>query len=282
MERKYIYDDSITARIKAVAPFAGVPMAAGASEPLPVLLVDDDPDHLDLTATFLTREADRIEPTTVTSAKAGLERLGEAAVECIVSDYQMPDLDGLEFLTTIREADTRLPFILFTGKGSEEIAGEAIRAGVTDYLQKGGPETYRLLANRIETCVARARAERALRNSEEKYRALVEQSLVGIYLYEDDQITYVNPRFAEIFGYEPAEVVGLTAVDLTHEGDEALVRENVRRRLDGEEETIQYAFTGVRKDGEPVEVEVQGRRIDLDGEPAIAGVLLDRSRRRDA
>lgn len=244
-----------------------------AAEPLEVLLVDDDPDHLDLTVTYLQRETDRLRPRTVTSGRDGLETLSGAGVECVVSDYQLP---GLEFLLTVRQDHGELPFILFTGKGSEEIAGEAIRAGVTDYLQKGGPETFRLLANRIESCVQRARAERALRNSEEKYRALVEQSLVGIYLYQGGEFTYVNPRFAEVFGYAPDEVVGLTAADLAHEADRAVVEENIRRRLEREDETVRYSYTGVRKDGEPVEVEVQGRRIDLNDEPAIAGVLLER------
>ena len=101
------------------------------TDPIRVLHVDDDPAFVDLAATFLEREDDRIEVLTATNAEVGLDRLDEG-VDCIVSDYEMPRLDGIEFLERVRAAGDDRPFILFTGKGSEEIASEAISAGVTD------------------------------------------------------------------------------------------------------------------------------------------------------
>jgi PAS domain S-box-containing protein len=123
-----------------------------------ILHVDDEPDFVDLTATYLQREDDRIIAETATSAANGLDHLTDRT-DCVISDYDMPGMNGIEFLETVREQYPDLPFILYTGKGSEEIASEAISAGVTDYLQKGhGTEQYELLANRLTNAVEQARA----------------------------------------------------------------------------------------------------------------------------
>jgi len=124
-------------------------------EPVRVLHVDDEPDFVETASTFLEREDDRLTVETTTRADEGLERLKKDSHDCVVSDYEMPRKDGIEFLESVRERCPTLPFILFTGKGSEEIASEAISAGVTDYLQKGtGTEQYTVLANRIENAVS--------------------------------------------------------------------------------------------------------------------------------
>src|SRR6056297_566272 len=94
-----------------------------------VLLVDDRPPVADLTATYLERVSDDISVCIETSAEDGLVRLDDETFDCVVSDYEMPQKDGLEFLADVREAAPDLPFVLFTGKGSEEIASEAISAG---------------------------------------------------------------------------------------------------------------------------------------------------------
>jgi DNA-binding NtrC family response regulator len=129
-----------------------------------VLHVDDEPDFCDVVALYLEREGDALEVLTEHSADAGLERLETGDVDCVISDYDMPGTDGLEFLEAVREEHPDLPFILFTGKGSEEIASDAISTGVTDYLQKrGGTEQYSVLANRIENTTRRQYVEREVR-----------------------------------------------------------------------------------------------------------------------
>jgi CheY-like chemotaxis protein/putative methionine-R-sulfoxide reductase with GAF domain len=129
-----------------------------------VLHVDDDPAMVDLTATYLGRVRDDIEVRTATSGREALETIETERVDCVVSDYDMPTMNGLDLLEAVREFDPDLPFVLFTGKGSEEIASEAISAGVTDYLQKGtGTERYEILANRVANAVSQFDAERLAR-----------------------------------------------------------------------------------------------------------------------
>lgn len=117
------------------------------------------------------------------------------------------------------------------------------------------------------------------------FRQLVEQSLVGIALVQGDEFRYVNPRFAEIFGYTVEELMApLPIAHVIAEQDRPLVAENLRLRLSGEVESIRYSFHGLRRDGSIIVVEAHGTRTELDGRPAVISTLLDvteRQRRED-
>lgn len=110
--------------------------------------------------------------------------------------------------------------------------------------------------------------------------SLAEQPFFGVYLFQDGRFVYVNERFAEILGYAVVEVMALPDVlDTVYEGDREMVRENIRSRLDGEVEQLRYSLRGRRKDGSPVDLEVQSRRVMHDGRPAVVGVQCDVSER---
>ena len=128
--------------------------ATADGDAISVLLVDDDADFVALASTLLQAESDRIETTTETRPTDALNQVDLDTVDCIVSDYRMPEMNGIEFLETIREARPELPFILFTGKGDEEVAKQAISADVSDYIVKdGSAEQYAISATRIENLV---------------------------------------------------------------------------------------------------------------------------------
>ena len=180
-----------------------------------VLHVDDEPGFADLTETFLEREEDQFTVETATSATDGVEIIDDLPPDCIVSDYDMPTMDGIEFLRTVRSEYPDLPFILFTGRGSEEVASDAISAGATDYLQKGsGNEQYRLLANRILNSVKQYRSERQLRETQAEYSAVFENLHDALLLVEieEDGFRYqqCNPRAVELIGRDRAEIIGNT------------------------------------------------------------------------
>ncbi|MDZ7731305.1 MAG: response regulator [Natrialbaceae archaeon] len=121
---------------------------------------------------------------TSTTVDEGLEHLRTSDVECVVSDYMMPDRDGIEFLEAVRSRAPNLPFILYTSNGSEDIASNAISAGVTDYLQKGTPNQYSILANRIEHAIVQYRSAQEL----ERKTDLLEtaQEIAGLGAWELD------------------------------------------------------------------------------------------------
>ncbi len=120
------------------------------------------------------------------------------------------------------------------------------------------------------------REVRERKTAETKFRGLVEQSLVGIYILQEGRFVYVNPKFAEIFGYVVEDIVGrLGPLDLTVQADREQVRENLRRRIDSETGGIHYVFGAIRQDGSLIDVEVNGEAVEYEGYPAIVGVALD-------
>ncbi len=114
-----------------------------------------------------------------------------------------------------------------------------------------------------------------LEESEQRFKMLAERSLVGTYIIQDGVFVYVNPKFAEIYGYEVEEILGKNPVDFAHPDDKDLVERNIRLRMEGKIETANYTFRIIRKDGAVRTVEVFGLRMIHRGRPAIIGTLID-------
>jgi len=168
-----------------------------------VLHVDDEPSLADMAATFLEREDDRITVHTETNPDDGLKRVADNEFDCIVSDYDMPGRNGIEFLEAVRENYSELPFILYTGKGSEEVASDAISAGVTDYLQKeSGTGQYTVLANRISNSVEQYRSRKAVQETERKLSELAERTDDVLFMFDGDwsELLFVNSAYEEMWG----------------------------------------------------------------------------------
>jgi len=140
----------------------------------------------------------------------------------------------------------------------------------------GDSYALRVVSGLISVALEKHKYISELKDAEYKFRALVEQSLSGIYIIKENKFHYVNPKFAEIFGYTINEIINECAVsDLVHEEDVELVRENLQKRLKGKTEAIHYSFKGRKKDGSIINVDVQGRISSLKGQPVVIGVLLD-------
>lgn len=428
-----------------------------------ILYVDDEADLLDLGKIFLEASGEIAVDTTV-SAKKALHLLETNRYDAVVSDFQMPDMDGIEFLKQIRKQAAHLPVILFTGKGKEEVVIAALNNGADYYLQKGGEpeEQFAELRTKIQLAVERQKAaerilffnrlyaimssintailhirtrdelfrevcrimleegrfvrvwagllntekseivpaacagffeewvapvpvtgepegdgqglsaravvfqksmvrneagtpsspspsashpadygstaafpiwfknevigsfqiyarepdffgrgetrlieevssdisfaldsiaaeeqrrktELALTESEEKFRILVEESLVGVYIIQGNRFLHVNPKFAEIMGYTQAEIVeNCSLKDLVAPEDRDLVATSIQRRLSGEVKGLHYAFRGKKKDESIIDLEVAGTRAVYQGQPIIIGTIIDITERKRA
>ncbi|HVT87078.1 MAG TPA: PAS domain S-box protein [Chitinophagaceae bacterium] len=129
----------------------------------------------------------------------------------------------------------------------------------------------------------RKKMEQELQEAEAKFRNLVEQSLVGVYILQDGKYVYVNPRFAQIFGYEREELTnGFDVQKLIHPDYRALISENIRNRIEKKQNSVHYEAEGFRKHGESVQIEIFGSRTEYQGRPAIIGTVLDISHRKKA
>ncbi len=177
-----------------------------------VLLVDDEPDFLEQAKIFLKKEKEQLEIETATSANEGLELLEENDYGIIVSDYQMPGMDGLGFLETVREErNDDIPFIIFTGKGREEVAMEALNLGADRYLQKGGdPKSqYGILADAIVQEYNLWSSEKKWKESERE-KSLILDSVSEIIAYHDTDhnLIWANKAYAEATGESVEEMKG--------------------------------------------------------------------------
>jgi PAS domain S-box-containing protein len=185
-----------------------------------ILYVDDEITLLEVTKVFLERTGE-FSVAICTSAKEAIGMLEGGSFDAVVSDYQMPGMDGLLFLKHIRSEKNTIPFILFTGKGREEVAIEALNSGADFYLQKGGePKSqFAELTNKLRQAVQRKKAEKALAASEEKYRELVGNINDVLFAVSEDLIiTYISPVINQ-FGYSADEVIGKSLSAFIEAGD---------------------------------------------------------------
>ena len=219
-----------------------------------VLYIDDEPALLDISRLFLQLSGDLIVDVT-TSAVSALEMIKTKSFDAIVSDYQMPEMDGIVLLKEIRSRNAELPFILFTGKGREEVVIEAINNGVDFYLQKGGdPKSQFIeLEHKIKQAVQRRKVDNSLKESESRYRAVFENTGTAMIIVEEDTtISLANSEFLRLTGYSQEDI------DSKKPWTEFVVKEDVERMLAqhrlrrerSEESFRQYEFRLITKLGD--------------------------------
>lgn len=194
-----------------------------------VLLVDDEETLLDLTKIFLERESD-IRVTPIISAFDALTSMESQSFDAVVSDYEMPLMNGIDFLKALKARGDDTPFIIFTGRGREVVAIDALNSGATFYLHRGGdvPVQYAELRNMILQAVQRRHSEQALLTSEERYRAVVESQMELICRFRPDgRLLFVNGAFCRYYGKTMDELVGHRYTPALLPEDRALIRSHL-------------------------------------------------------
>ncbi|HVN73762.1 MAG TPA: PAS domain S-box protein, partial [Methanoregula sp.] len=178
-----------------------------------ILYVDDEPALLEISRLFLERSGE-FSVATVTSAAEAIRLLAEEKYDAIISDYQMPEMDGIEFLRHVRAGGSTIPFVIFTGRGREEIVIQALNEGADFYIQKGGDPVpqFAELAHKVRQAVQQRRAETSIRDHERR-----EADIINFL----PDATFAIDRSGRIIAWNRAieEMTGFPAADMLGKGD---------------------------------------------------------------
>jgi PAS domain S-box-containing protein len=252
---------------------------------LKVLVVEDSEDDAQLLLRELKRGGYVVQHQCVESADEMSRLLKEESWDLVISDYSMPRFTALQALETLKASGLDLPFIIVSGTIGEDMAVSAMRAGAHDYLLKGKlkkliPVIQRELREGQERA-GRRRADEALRQTEERYRDLVENARDIIYEHDlDGNYTSSNKAGEQITGYSTAEALQLNVAQIVAPEFLEKAKEMIRRKLAGESVTA-YEVELIAKDGRRVAVEVNTRLVFHNGVPiGVQGIARDVTERK--
>ncbi|SEV98872.1 response regulator [Halobacterium jilantaiense] len=201
-------------------------MTSSTDRGLSVLHVDDDPSMGSLVTTYLERDASGLDctVTTETSPSDALARLreGDETFDCVVSDYNMPGVNGVEFLEAVREFDPELPLLLFSGEEPADIAAEIVAAGLTDYLRKAGDNQYTMLVRRVGHAVEDG-VDDGQFDTGESDTELGSVAVVG----RDESFERVDEQYADYYQYDSEDIAGKHWSELHPEEEVEHIRTHV-------------------------------------------------------
>ena len=175
-----------------------------------LIYVDDEPTLLDIGKLFLEHDS-RFSVETFTSATEALEILGSRQYDAIISDYQMPEMDGIEFLKRVRASGNTVPFIIFTGRGREEIVIQALNEGADFYIQKGGDPVSQFaeLAHKIQKAILQRRAEASIRDHERREADIINFLPDATFAINTQGVVIAWNRAMELMtGVPSSEIIG--------------------------------------------------------------------------
>lgn len=201
-------------------------------EEIRALVVDDSDFFASLTADQLETEHG-IQTVKATSGDEALELLEADSFDVVVSDYDMPEMNGLDFYEEVEASEPTLPFILLTSRTDSEIVSDAIGRGIDDYIQKEAvsqQDDFQVLANRVENVVSQYTAQK-------QYEAVVDNTPEQIaQFHRNGTVLAANAPFAETFDYSSSEIVGNQIGDVFPDEIASQYRSAVRDALDADEQ----------------------------------------------
>jgi PAS domain S-box-containing protein len=250
-----------------------------------VLHVDDDPSLQEITKLMLLDLNSSFEIDHACCVDEGLSKLAVGHYDVVVSDYDMPLKNGLDFLRELRQRKNMVPFILFTGKGREDVAVTALNLGAEGYFHKqGSPETvYGELVHGINFVTEKAKAKSALEASEKRYFTLMNQAAEAIFIHDEKgKILDVNQQACKNLQYTREELLSKSIKDISARAeDPKLVGGIWSKVLAGNTISLQNT-TQVRKDKSRFPIEVTLSAISFDKEKLIIALVRDITERKKA
>jgi len=256
--------------------------------PLRCLLVDDNPDDRILATRALQLEFPGMQVEFVTDMDGFMRRIEIDDLDLVITDYQLRWSDGLIILRKVKAALPECPVIMFTGTGSEEIAVEAMQAGLDDYVLKA-PRHYALLPMRVRSILARAgqrqllqAAENALRESESRLRAIIdtEPECVKI-IGADGRLQFMNASGLMMLEADSAEqVLGKKLIDMLVPEYRRSFRDLVRNVLAGNKGILEFEIIGFKGHRRWLETHAVPLVSESDGSTSLLSITRDITERK--
>ncbi|HPP78630.1 PAS domain S-box protein [Methanospirillum sp.] len=253
-----------------------------------VLYVDDDTDYHLIVSKFFEREGG-LSVTFCSSAQKALDVLTQESFDVIVSDYQMPVMDGLSLLKEVRKRYERLPFILFTGRGREEVAIAAINNGADYYLQKGGDPISQFtdLIHKIRSLYEKSAAENLARENERRFQQTLDRiHMVAFQLDEEGIVRYCNDYLLSLTGWKREEFLDHNFFELAvppdiREMKKRLYKEAVfKERISQHEEMKILLRSGEIRDLDIINTDLRDEKGRFLGYMCIGEDVTDKKRAR--
>jgi diguanylate cyclase (GGDEF)-like protein/PAS domain S-box-containing protein len=255
--------------------------------PLHVLIIEDS--EVDALLLVLELKHGGFEPLheRVETAEAVRAALRNNSWDIILCDYTLPDFNGLEALAIAKETKSDIPFIIISGAIGEEVAVAAMKAGAHDYIMKDKRQRLLPAVERELREAAMRRAHRqveaALRESEGKFRLLVENAPDAIFVHVGGDLAYLNPAAVRLFGAESAEaLVGTPQIDHIHPDTRAIARERMRFLYEKRKAVGVVEQKYLQVDGSVIDVEVSAVPITYEGDDGVLVFVRDITGRKRA
>jgi PAS domain S-box-containing protein len=257
----------------------------GRPEIIRILYLDDEEGLLEIGKLFLEMEGD-FSVSTTTSPEEALDLIEAHRCDAVLSDYQMPRMNGIEFLKRVRALDENIPFIIFTGRGREEVVIEALNSGADFYLQKGGDPTAQFteLKNALRTLVERSATEQRLHRTESMLFTMAKHVRDVIFRISTQPalgVEYISPAIVSITGHEQNDFYDdpTLIMRLVHPDDRFLMERWAAGEMIAGDHTLRWTT----KDGRTIWIEQSNVPIRDHRGRAIAfeGIARDVTRRME-
>lgn len=269
-----------------------------------VLVVDDDAAIRDMLRSFLNLSHYQV--TACETAEEAERVLHKEKFSALIVDVFLPDMDGIEFIAKIHEEGVKTPVIIITGSSELETARKAIRLDVYDYLIK--PFKQKQLQQVVHNAVMKNRLTEEqddldgqrllyqtelekmiqikiseLQESESKYRSLLEQTLVGIFILQNGRFSYINQKMCKLFGCKASTMLKNKKMeDFICADDRDEVKLHLKAIQKGSVPEGSIIFKIRRPDETERTVELWADAVTFQGDPAIEGMVVDISEREQS
>ena len=238
-----------------------------------VLIIDSDSEFLNNATEYLNDTGFQV--LAVRDGATGVQRTLQYTPDIIVCDAEPEGLSGYEVFNMVQQINSTavIPFIFLTSKNSYQELRSAMNLGIDDLLVK--PFELKELKNQLE--VRLERQERILRMADEKFNTLIDNAYTAIYIYREQQLTYVNQKFCDILGYSKRELLGMNLVNILYKDDIQPVMNKINQCFKGIQKEMEINFRVIKRNQEIAHINWAGSIVNIKGKKNLVGAVNQNS-----